>query len=276
MLQMPSTPFGVDGCVKKLRRVIGRYKFCRVLRKITLLASLSSSLAAHHVIDVTGGSGFIWANARETTALTETVEAKSRSSVYMRDTKFFALRYTHYSTSAPGFNTFGFEIGVLQTRPAAGGEWQFNRLNSSDSIVEQTNAPMASGAAPAVQATRFALHTGYNRPFANVWAIEGGGVVGFTYGKSEYSYASPYSIGSSGAYSNGSSGPGFNIAFRLALQYFAAPQMVISLEYRLQAEVFGTWFGLFPFLQRTNEINTNTGHLVLVSIGYRFGIQQAP
>ena len=245
-----------------------------MLKYFILLSFLVLPVYSHHVVDVLGGTGPVWGFAKQTEYASGdgTAKAKLDDTLYMRETLFLAARYSNYSGLGSGFFLWGAEVGAMMNRPTVSGNWVYTRADKDEKITSETTQAVTQNSAPGLNTGRVSFHLGYNAPFNQYLAAEFGVVVGVGFGQGKYSYQSPYSTSLSTGVSNGSSGPAVNAALRFALQLFPKSPVAVGLEYRLQAEAFGSFFALFPFVQSSTALGTTTGHLFLISVGYRFGL----
>jgi len=247
-----------------------------MLRKLLLIAFLPSFAQAYHMLDVLGGSGFVWTNySSESSVLSsDKVTASTVDGIFMRESIFLGMRYSNYSPVADGFFVFGFEGTGTMARPTIDGKIKYTLKNSSGSTKGSYEQNVDSASAPAFSSLRGSVHLGLNMPVSNSFSYEFGILGGLSTGTGKASYSYNFS-GAGGSSSGGPSGLGLHAALRLALQFIPTAAVVISTEYRIFGEFFGS-YAWIPGLMSSGSYLSNSGHLFLLSVGYRFGFEPRP
>lgn len=241
---------------------------------VVLVAGGLAPVGAHHVVDLLAGSGLVSTAVKQSDYLSGTgsITAQTAGSVRMRETMLLGVRYSHYSSTGFGYFYLGGELQGMFSRPQISGDWKFTQYDSKDKITGETLQPLTSASAPSVNSVRGLFHLGVNIPTGPWLAIELGLMVGLGGSDARYVVQSPYSQSWANGYSEGISGIGVQGAFRFGLQLLPQSPVAVSLEYRLVADGFGSIFSLFPFVQSNSTLVGQTGHVFLVSVGYRFGL----
>jgi len=228
------------------------------------------------MFDISGGTGALWSNTtKESSALgAGTVKAATTDSVYMREAIALGLRYSQYFPLEDAAYFVSFEISGTTTQPTINGKMKYSLLDSSDRTSDSYTEDLKSASAPGLGILRGSLHLGFHMPIDAVWAYELGMFGGLTGGKTraEYDYSFPGKIG---VRESGPSGLGMHAGIRLALQMIPTKHLTVSFEYRLTTEFFGS-YALIPIFMSSGSMTTMSGHLLLISVGYRFGNDLPP
>lgn len=242
------------------------------MRKILILMFLLSSAAySHHMFDVLGGSGLVWASTSSDSSFLSSnkVQAGTADSVFMRESIFLGLRYSNYSPAGDAFFVFGFEASGTAARPTTDGQMKYSLLDSGNKTISSYKQDLDSATAPAFNSLRGSVHIGLNTPIGRHFAWEFGILGGLSAGQSKADYR--YVFSNTSGSSSGPEGIGVHAALRLALQFNPTESVVIGTEYRLFGELFGS-IALIPGLYSSSSSLSNSGHLFLLSAGYRFGM----
>lgn len=244
----------------------------------SVYAMAANPLAAHHALDLLAGSGAISTGIKQAdyTSGTGTITAQNATPIYMRETLFLGLRYSHYTPINFGYFYLGGEVHGMFARPSVGGDWRFTQYDSKDKITGESLQSMTSASSPSFNSVRGLFHLGLNIPTGSWLAVELGVMAGVGGSEAKYVVQSPYSQFLANGSSSGFSGIGAHGALRFALQFLPQSAVAVSVEYRLIADGFGNLLSLFPFAQSSSTIMGSTGHLFLASVGYRFGIANNP
>lgn len=239
-----------------------------------MYAAAGNPIAAHHVVDLLAGAGAISSGVKQADYVsgTGTITAQNTAPIYMRETLFLGLRYSHYTPVNFGYFYLGGELHGMFARPAVGGDWRFTQYDSKDKVTGESLQSMTSASAPSFNSVRGLFHLGLNIPTGSWLAVELGVMAGIGGSEAKYVVQSPYSQFLANGSSSGFSGIGLQGAFRFALQFMPQSSVAVSVEYRLVADGFGNLLSLFPFVQSNSTLVGSTGHLFLVSVGYRFGL----
>ena len=240
----------------------------------SVYAMAGNPLAAHHALDLLAGAGAISTGVKQVdyTSGSGTITAQNAAPIYMRETLFLGLRYSHYTPVNFGYFYLGGEVHGMFARPSVGGDWRFTQYDSKDKITGESLQSMTSASSPSFNSVRGLFHLGLNIPTGSWLAVELGVMAGVGGSEAKYVVQSPYSQLLANGFSSGISGFGVQGAFRFALQLMPQSPVAVSLEYRLVADGFGNLLSLFPFAQSSSTIVGSTGHLFLASVGYRFGL----
>ena len=249
-------------------------------KKLAMIAlfvamGVGEGLSAYHVLDALAGTGALVTGIKQSdySSGVGTITAQTAGAVNMRETLLFGLRYSHYAPVRFGFFYLGGEVHGMFARPVIAGSWKFTQYDTKDKVTGETLQPMTSASAPAVNSVRGLFHLGVNIPTGSWLAVELGLLAGVGGSDANYVIQSPYSQFLANGNSSGMSGVGVQGGFRFGLQLLPQDPVVVSLEYRLIADGFGSLFSLFPFVQSNSTLVGTTGHLFLASVGYRFGFQ---
>lgn len=245
----------------------------RFLLYSLLVFFLLKPLLAHSRFDLAAGSGFLWAGvSQSSTFLSDTVERKTTENILMRETAFLALRYSSYEPKDDGFWVIGMEVSGTLAHPTISGRQKFVNKDSSGKQIADYTENLTVASAPAFNSLRGSMHLGYYWPLTENLGTEWGILAGVSAGTAKSDYQYSFS-GSSGG-GTGPAGIGVHIALRGLLTYYVAKSVALSLEYRLMAEVFGS-FTFLPILFTSSSLLDNSGHLFLLSVGYHYGTDSA-
>ncbi|MFO1470542.1 MAG: hypothetical protein U1F27_05825 [Turneriella sp.] len=235
-----------------------------------ILCFLLFAQAAHatQVIDVLGGSGLAWSSWSDTSTIAGDIyKASTVGSVPMRETYFAGLRYSGYSGKDAGGLVAGVEFSTTQTFPFREGEWQYRHNDSNGNAKYASTQPATWQSVPSMKVVRFSGHIGFQVPVDNYLAAELGVLGGLGIANGEYRAQYPDNAN----YAEGFGGIGLHIALRAALQFFPQSRLALGVEYRLMAEGFVSASGIFPWLYTNSSSMNLTGHMFLLTLGYRFG-----
>lgn len=238
---------------------------------------LAKGAFAAHVIDVVGGSGIIESKVESEESLTGVATAKAETSGDKKTARnvFLGVRYTYVANTSGPTLMLGGELSVLLNRLTSNGNWQFTHLDSNKNITGTVAQSFDNNNTPTFTTYRFLGHLSVGYPFNSVLGIEAGVMAGITSGSADYSYT--YTINSTTkSQSSGPSGLGLHGALRMALRLFPQSAVTVGFEYRYFGEFSGEFLAFIPGFFSTYSIANNSGHLFLLSAGYRFGMDLQP
>lgn len=186
-------------------------------------------------------------------------------SAFMRETYFGGLRYNNTGSKEGGL-VAGVETTATVTSPLREGDWQYRHNDSNGNAKYISKQQATWDSVPSMQVLRFSGHLGFNIPLDTFFAVEFGVLGGLGIAKAKYRAQYPDNSNAEEDFG----GIGLNVALRAALQFFPQSGLALGIEYRLMAEGFVSAFGL-PFLYTSSSSMNLTGHMFLLSLGYRFG-----
>lgn len=244
-----------------------------MLRKLLICSLFPSLLHSYHMVDVLGGTGFVWANFAGESAIfsTDKVETSTVDGVPMRKTIFFGIRYNNYMNLSGDIYILGVEVGATLAGATTNGKIKQNLVNSNGASKGSYVTDLDAAAAPDFNSYRALFHLSRNEPIFDRFAFEFGVFAGPVIGRANTSYQYSFS-GTSGGSSGGPSGFGLHGGLRFGFQILPITAAAITIEYRLYGEFFGS-YAWIPGLMSSGSYLTNTGHMFLLSVGYRFGLE---
>lgn len=244
---------------------------------VLLVFIVVAPVSAYHAFDVLGGTGMVSTNVmqRDYDSVAGTTKAETASRVAMREAIILGIRYSNYTPMGLGAFLLGAELNGMFARPSVSGDWKFTQYDSKSTVTSEALQAITPANAPSFNSVRGIFHIGLNIPTGSVLALEFGVMMGLGGSEAKYSYQSPYRLPLSTGASSGTSGIGVQGGLRFAAQLFPQSPLVVSFEYRLIADGFGSFLSFMPFIQSNSSLVSSTGHLFLLSVGYRFGVDSA-
>ena len=254
--------------------MLSKFRY-RMLSGILALLLVPFALSAYTNLEIVGGIGALSTNVPQKNYLTGTgsTKAETVNTVAMSEAIQIGIRIMSYSELGIGHFIIGGELNGLFARPTISSDWRFLQYDRDDKLIAQSLQSASSANAPAFNSARGLFHLGYSIPAAAWVAIDFGAIIGLGMSEAKYVFQSPYTLSQSNGKSSGASGIGAQAGLRFALHFWPRSAVAFGIEYRYIADGFGSILYLLPGLQSNAELVTTTGHQLLFSAGYRFGIE---